>query len=218
MALRCRLTLAALGTLIAWTAWAQERAIYQDPQAPLESRVEDLLGRLTLEEKLELLGGTGFATKAIERVGLPAMGMCDGPIGVRGGGPGTDGPATVFPCGIAMAATWDPAIVERIGAAIGREVQHKGPGSQVILGPCVNIHRTPLGGRNGESFSEDPYLAARMAAAYVRGVQSTGAAACVKHYAVNNQEWERTGSASGPCGRSICRPSRPPSRKREPGA
>lgn len=192
MAKRCRPVLMALGTLIALAGWAQENALYRDPQAPLESRVADLLARLTLPEKLELLGGTGFATKAIERLGLPAMGMCDGPIGVRGGGPGTDGPATVFPCGIAMAATWDPAIVERIGAAIGREVQHKGPGSQVILGPCVNIHRTPLGGRNGESFSEDPYLAARMAAAYVRGVQSTGAAACVKHYAVNNQEWQRS--------------------------
>ncbi|MBU0606997.1 MAG: glycoside hydrolase family 3 protein, partial [Armatimonadetes bacterium] len=165
---------------------------YQDPKAPPEARVADLLGRLTFEEKLSLLGGTGFGTKAVERLGLPAMGMCDGPIGVRGGGPGTGGPATVFPCGIAMAATWDPATVRRIGADIGRELQNKGPGSQIILGPCVNLHRTPLGGRNGESYSEDPYLASRMAVAYVEGVQSTGAAACVKHYAVNNQEWQRT--------------------------
>lgn len=191
MALRHLSAITVLGALVSAGAWAQERPAYQDPQAPLEARVEDLLGRLTPQEKLDLLGGTGFGTKPIERLGLPALGMCDGPIGVRGGGPGTDGPATVFPCGIAMAATWDPAIVQRIGTAIGRELQNKGPGSQVILGPCVNIHRTPLGGRNGESFSEDPYLAARMAEAYVRGVQSTGAAACVKHYATNNQEWER---------------------------
>lgn len=164
---------------------------YRDVRAPLETRVQDLLGRLTLDEKLTLLGGTGFGTQPIPRLGVPAMGMCDGPIGVRGGGQGTGGPATVFPCGIAMAATWDPALVQRIGAAIGREVRNKGVGSQVILGPCVNIHRMPLGGRNGESFSEDPYLAARTAAAYVRGVQSMGAAACVKHYACNNQEWQR---------------------------
>lgn len=165
--------------------------VYKDAKAPLEARVEDLLKQLTLEEKLNLLGGTGFATKAIDRLGLPAMGMCDGPIGVRGGESGTQGPATSFPCGIAMAATWDPAIVERIGAAIGRELQNKGTGAYVILGPCVNIHRTPFGGRNGESYSEDPYLASRMAVAYVQGVQSTGASACVKHYACNDQEWER---------------------------
>ncbi|MCE5238563.1 glycoside hydrolase family 3 C-terminal domain-containing protein [bacterium] len=174
-----------------WPAAADQTPLYRDPRAPLEARVSDLLGRLTLEEKLSLLGGTGFGTRPIERLGLPAMGMCDGPIGVRGGGPGTSGPATVFPCGIAMAATWDPEIVQRIGAAIGREVQHKGVGAQIILGPCVNLHRTPQGGRNGESFSEDPYLASRMTVAYVTGVQSTGAAACVKHFAVNNQEWQR---------------------------
>lgn len=159
--------------------------------AAVEQRVNDLLARLTLEEKLKLVGGTGFGTQPVPRVGLPAMGMCDGPVGVRGGGEGTFGPATAFPSGIAMAATFDPGLVRRLGAAIGRELQNKGVGSQVILGPCVNIHRTPLGGRNAESFSEDPYLAARMAVAYVTGVQSTGAAACIKHYACNNQEHER---------------------------
>jgi beta-glucosidase len=178
-------------TTVALAQAANPIPTYKDPTAALEDRVADLLGRLTLEEKLDLLGGTGFATKPIERLGIPPMGMCDGPIGVRGGESGTQGPATAFPCGIAMAATWDPEIVQRIGAAIGRELQNKGIGASVILGPCVNIHRTPLGGRNGESYSEDPYLAARMAAAYVKGVQSTGASACVKHYACNNQEWER---------------------------
>ncbi len=170
---------------------AGQVAVYKDPTAPLEARVSDLLDRLTLTEKLELLGGTGFGTKPIERLGLPAMGMCDGPVGVRGGGEGTHGPATVFPSGIAMAATWDPELVERIGTGIGRELLNKGVGSHMILGPCVNIHRTPLGGRNAESFSEDPYLASRMTVAYIRGVQGTGAAACVKHYACNNQELQR---------------------------
>jgi len=179
---------AALGTL---PGEAQDTPAYQNSRAPLEVRVQDLLGRLTFDEKLLLLGGTGFGTQPVARLGLPAMGMCDGPIGVRGGGPGTFGPATVFPCGIAMAATWDPALVQRLGTAIGREVQNKGVGAQIILGPCVNLHRTPQGGRNGESYSEDPYLASRLAVAYVKGVQSTGAAACLKHYAVNNQEWQR---------------------------
>lgn len=166
--------------------------VYKNPAAPVEARVNDLLPRLTLQEKLELLEGTGFATKPIERLGIPPLRMCDGPNGVRGGDEGTLGPATAFPCGVAMAATWNPEIVQQIGAAIGRELQNKGTGASVILGPCVNIHRTPFGGRNAESFSEDPYLAARMTVAYITGVQSTGAAACVKHYACNNQEWERT--------------------------
>lgn len=183
------ITLASLVCLV--SAIAQTTPVYKDAHAALEARVSDLLGRLTLDEKLLLLGGTGFGTQPIARLGVPAMGMCDGPIGVRGGGPGTGGPATVLPSGIAMAATWDPALVQRLGAALGREVQNKGVGAQVILGPCVNLHRTPLGGRNAESFSEDPYLASRMAAAYVKGVQSTGAAACVKHFACNNQEFER---------------------------
>jgi len=188
-----RAVLIIVGCLALGAAYAADDAsIYRNPKAPLETRVADLLSRLTFEEKLSLLGGTGFGTRGLERLGLPPMGMCDGPVGVRGGGEGTTGPATVFPCGIAMAATWDPATVQRIGAAIGRELQNKGPGAQVILGPCVNLHRTPFGGRNGESFSEDPYLASRMAVAYVQGVQSTGAAACIKHYAVNNQEWLRT--------------------------
>ncbi len=195
---RSRITLALMaafclagGALPRALAADEPAPVYKDPKAGLEARVQDLLGRLTFEEKLSLLGGTGFGTTPIARLGVPPMGMCDGPIGVRGGGEGTTGPATVFPCGIAMASTWDPALVQREGVAIGRELQNKGPGSQVILGPCVCIHRTPLGGRNGESYSEDPYLAGRMAAAYVTGVQSTGAASCIKHYACNNQEWDR---------------------------
>lgn len=164
---------------------------YLNPRLPLEARVADLLPRLTLEEKLGLLGGTGFATRPIPRLQIPAMGMADGPMGVRGGTDGTQGPSTAFLCGVAMAATWDPVLVQRLGRAIGEEVQNKGEGADVILGPCVNIHRTPLSGRNWESFSEDPALAASMAAAYVSGVQSSGAAACVKHYACNNQEYER---------------------------
>ena len=165
---------------------------YQDPNAPLEQRVNDLFGRLTENEKLSLLGGRGFTTRAIPRLGLPAMAMADAGQGVRGGPRGTLGPATAFPCGVLMAATWDPELIGELGQAAGEEAKNKGPGVQVLLGPAINIHRSPLGGRNAEYFSEDPYLAARLAVDYIKGVQSMGVSACVKHYACNNEETDRT--------------------------
>ncbi|HEX2950264.1 MAG TPA: glycoside hydrolase family 3 N-terminal domain-containing protein, partial [Armatimonadota bacterium] len=165
--------------------------LYKDAKAPIEQRVEDILKQMTLEEKLDLLGGTGFTTKPIARLGLPAIGMVDGPMGARGGTGGTQGRASVFPCGVAMASTWDPAMIERVGWALGRETQHKGEGADVLLGPCVNIHRSPQGGRNAESFGEDPYLTSRIAVGYIKGLQSTGNAACIKHFACNNQEYQR---------------------------
>jgi len=165
---------------------------YLDPRAPLEARVDDLFGRLTPAEKLSLLTGTDFTTNPIPRLGVPAMGMADAGQGVRGGTAGTQGPATLFPAGVAMASTWDPELVGRIGAAIGSEALNKGTGAQVLLGPAVNIHRSPLGGRNGEYFSEDPFLAGRLAVGYIRGMQSTGCAACIKHYAANNEEVDRS--------------------------
>ena len=164
---------------------------YQDPKAPLEARVNDLFSRLTPEEKLTLLTGTGFTTNAIPRLGVPAMAMADAGQGVRGGMDSTLGPATLFPAGVTMASTWDPELVGRIGAAIGQEALNKGTGVQVLLGPAVNIHRSPLGGRNGEYFSEDPFLAGRMAVGYIQGMQGTGCAACIKHYAANNEEVDR---------------------------
>jgi beta-glucosidase len=162
-----------------------ERALYQNPSAPVDQRVDDLLARMTLEEKIALLGGdkTGFATRPLERLGIPGMTMTDGPVGVRWE------KSTAFPAGVAMAASWDPDLVSRIGVAIGREA--KAHGRDVLLGPCLNIHRVPQGGRNFESFGEDPYLASRMAVAYVRGVQGEGVIATAKHFAVNNQETER---------------------------
>lgn len=165
---------------------------YQDRNVPLEQRVNDLFGRLTGDEKLSLLGGRGFTTRAIRRLGLPPMAMADAGQGVRGGPRGTLGPATAFPCGVLMAATWDPALIGELGRAAGEEAKNKGPGVQVLLGPAINIHRSPLGGRNAEYFSEDPYLAARLAVDYIKGVQSMGVSACVKHYACNNEETDRT--------------------------
>lgn len=153
------------------------------PDVKLENRIADLLTKLTLEEKVSLMGGTGFDTKAIPRLGIPTLRMTDGPLGVR------TGRATAFPASIALAASWDTALVRRVGAALGRETKAKD--KNVLLAPCVNIHRVPHGGRNFESFGEDPFVAARMAVAYIEGVQSEGVAATVKHFAVNNQERER---------------------------
>ena len=181
----------AAALLLPSVASAQETTPYLDGKAPLDTRVEDLFSRLTPEEKLSLLGGTGFATPAIPRLGVPAMNMIDAGGGARGGIKATEGPATAFPAGVTMAATWDPALIARVGQAIAEETRNKGPGSQVLLGPAVNIHRSPLGGRDGEYLSEDPFLAARLAVGYIHGMQATGVAACVKHFACNNHEYDR---------------------------
>ena len=149
----------------------------------INERVENLVKQMTLEEKIDLLGGTGFATKPIKRLGIPELKMTDGPVGVRWD------KSTAFPSGVSMAATWDTSLINKLGAAIGEEV--KGKGRDVILGPCVNIARIPQGGRDFESFGEDPYLASRMAVSYIKGVQSENVAATVKHFACNNQEYER---------------------------
>jgi len=144
---------------------------------------------MTQAEKLSLLAFTGPAdaqhlnTPPIERLGIPALRTCDAPEGVR------DGTATSFPMGIVMASTWNPALIRQVGAAIGQEARAKN--RQVIYGPCVNIHRTPQSGRDYENYSEDPYLTGRLAVGYIEGMQSQGVAACVKHFACNNQETHR---------------------------
>jgi beta-glucosidase len=171
--------------------WADNTAFYQDSHAPVETRVADLFDRLSSDEKLELLGGTGFTTQSIPRLGVPPMAMADAGQGVRGGEDSTLGPATAFPAGVLMAASWDTNLIGQVGRAIGEEAHNKGTGVQIELGPAVNIHRSPLGGRNAEYFSEDPYLAAQLAVSYIRGMQSAGVAACVKHFACNNQETDR---------------------------
>jgi len=153
--------------------------------------VAALFRRLTQHEKLTMLTGTGFTTQPIPRLGIPALAMADGPRGVRGGQDGTFGNATQFLEPIAMAATWNPEVINTVGKALGEETLNKGTGARVILGPCVNIERSPLGGRDGESFGEDPYLAGQIAVGYIRGVQSTGASACIKHFACNNEEIDR---------------------------
>ena len=176
---------------IASRSFAQTIPVYKNPKAPLEARVQDLFERMTQEEKLGFLTGTGFTTQPISRLGVPAMAMADAGQGVRGGASSTQGPATQFPSGVAMASSWDPLLVGQIGKAIGEEALNKGTRVQVLLGPAVNIQRSPLGGRNSEYFSEDPFLAGRLAVGYIQGMQSTGCAACVKHFACNNEEADR---------------------------
>jgi beta-glucosidase len=154
-----------------------------DRSSVVESRIDALIKKLTLEEKVSMLGGTGFASKPVKRLGIPSLEMTDGPLGVRWG------LATAFPAGVAMAATWDTSLIRRIGEALGEEAI--GHGRNTLLGPCVNIQRTPYGGRNFESFGEDPYLASWMAVSYIHGVQNKNVVATVKHFAVNNQETER---------------------------
>ena len=154
-----------------------------DNNEPIDKRVDELVHKLTLEEKVEMIGGTGFETKPIERLGIPSLKMTDGPVGVRWG------ISTAYPSGISMGATWNPGLINRIGQEIARDVKSKG--RNVILGPCVNIARIPMGGRDFESFGEDPFLTSRIAVDYIKGVQSENVAATIKHFACNNQEYER---------------------------
>lgn len=167
-----------------WGCENQKNPDYKNRELPVEARIDDLLKRLTLDEKVSLMGGMGFESKSVERLGIPSLKMTDGPNGVRDGNR-----ATSFPAVIAMAATWDTDLVNKIGVALGRET--RALGHNFLLGPCVNIHRIPYGGRNFESFGEDPYLTSRMTVAYIKGVQSQNVLTSVKHFACNNQEWNR---------------------------
>ena len=168
-------------------------AISAKSQNGIEERISELLSQMTLREKVSMLSGAdAWHTVAIPRLGIPAITMSDGPHGVRAADPGTGrkvGPATSFPTGISMASTWNEDLMERAAVALGQETRYFG--CDVLLGPCVNIVRGPLGGRNFETYSEDPYLAGRMGIAYVKGLQSQKIAASLKHFAANNQEYER---------------------------
>jgi beta-glucosidase len=175
-------------------------APYKSANLPVEQRVKDLLSRMTLEEKASMLAGSGWMESMPNaRLGIPAIKMADGPMGVRSWAGSSaitsaaNAPAKVlttsFPSGVAMAATWDVPLVQKEGQAIAQEV--KALGRDMILGPTVNINRVPLWGRNFEGYGEDPYLAARLGVAYIKGVQGEGVIPSVKHFAANNEEFER---------------------------
>ncbi|MBC7940319.1 MAG: glycoside hydrolase family 3 C-terminal domain-containing protein, partial [Chitinophagaceae bacterium] len=157
------------------------------PPAQVERRVEALLAQLTLDEKLRMLSGdeTGFASAGVPRLGIPALKMTDGPVGVRDGSTA----ANAYPVSVNLAATFDTDLAARFGVALGKDTQAKG--KHVLLGPCVGIARFPLGGRNFECFGEDAFLSSRMAVSVIQGIQSRPVIATVKHFAVNDQEWRR---------------------------
>jgi beta-glucosidase len=180
------------------TAVAAETPSYLDASRPVETRVEDLLSRMTLEEKISLIhADSKFTTAAIPRLGIPRRWLDDGPHGVREDiGPDTwaaaghtDDFSTAMPAGICLAATWNPELGFSEGEAIGQEARARG--KDIMLGPGVNILRTPLCGRNFEYLGEDPFLSGAMCSGYIRGEQSQNISSCVKHFALNNQEFQR---------------------------
>jgi beta-glucosidase len=174
----------SIGLLIFWFVLPALCQTAPVSQAAIEARIDSLLKQLTLEEKIDIIGGIdSFFIRANQRIGLPRLKMADGPVGVR-----NYGPSTVFG-GIGLAATWDPELAQRIGAVIGEDARARGV--HFMLGPGVNIYRAPMCGRNFEYFGEDPFLSARTAVAYIKGMQSQGVSATVKHYLGNNQEYDR---------------------------
>lgn len=153
-------------------------------------KMETLLNEMTLAEKVSLLAGADmWHTVAIKRLGIAAIQVSDGPNGVRGADDNLGETSVCFPVGVAMGATWNPELIEQVGRALAAEIHAKG--AHLLLAPTVNIHRTPIAGRNFECFAEDPYLNGIMAAAYINGLQKAGISACIKHFVANDQEFER---------------------------
>jgi beta-glucosidase len=174
------------------------RPPYLDPSKPIDTRIDDLMSRLTLDEKVGLLHANGkFRAGGVERLGVPYLWTADGPQGIReelgldSWSPAgwTSDFATAMPVGIALASTWNVELAEAYGHTVGDEARARG--KHVILGPALNIQRTPLGGRTYDYFGEDPWLAGRITVAYVKGMQAEQTIACIKHFAVNNQETNR---------------------------
>src|SRR6185437_3637519 len=156
----------------------------------LEQKVNSIVGEMTLEQKIDMLGGVNtFDVRGYPELGLPVLHTSDGPIGVR-----NDGPDTAMAGGISLASSWDPALATRVGEQLGRDARAKG--KHFLLGPGVNIYRSPLNGRNFEYFGEDPFLGSRIAVGYIEGMQSEGVSATIKHYMGNNSEYDRHNTES----------------------
>jgi beta-glucosidase len=188
----CALIAGAMAVAVA------QQPVYLDPNALIESRVEDALQRMTLQEKVAILHAQSkFSSPGVSRLGIPENWMSDGPHGIRAevmwdewfGANWTNDSCIAFPALTCLAATWNPDMALLYGRSIGEEARYRN--KNVLLGPGVNIYRTPLNGRNFEYMGEDPCLASKMVVPYVKGVQQNGVAACVKHYALNNQEVAR---------------------------
>jgi len=191
IALLCMLSVADLQ--------AQTKPVYLDNTQPIEKRVKDALSKMTMEEKVAMCHAQSkFSSKGVPRLGIPEVWMADGPHGIReevfwndwGGAEWTNDSCTAFPALTCLAASFNPQMSLLFGISIGEEARYRN--KTVLLGPGVNIYRTPLNGRNFEYMGEDPYLASRMVVPYIQGVQQNGVAACVKHFALNNQEVDRS--------------------------
>lgn len=189
------ITLCALAFGLAGKA---QTPVYLDEARPIEERVKDALSRMTLEEKVAMCHAQSkFSSPGVPRLGIPELWMSDGPHGVReeiqwsswSNAGWTNDSCTAFPALTCLAATWNPEMAALYGKAVGEEARFRE--KDILLGPGVNIYRTPLNGRNFEYMGEDPYLAGRMVVPYVQELQKNGVAACVKHYALNNQEKQR---------------------------
>ena len=174
--------LCCLGIFLALTGGAQKIMISEADKA----RARDLVEKMTTDEKISYLSGeTSFSLRPIERLGIPRILLADGPQGIRN----HCKHSTLYPCGILAASTWNRDLIHRYGEGLGNDARARGVG--ILLGPGVNIYRSPLCGRNFEYMGEDPYLTSEIACSYIRGVQSKGVIATVKHFAANNQEWSR---------------------------
>ena len=195
------LSIVAIATVGITTAIAQQKndtPIYLNPDAPIEERVEDALSRMTLREKIAIIHAQSkFSSPGVPRLGIAELWCTDGPHGIRPEvmwdeweqARWTNDSCIAYPALTCLAATWNREVADLYGVSIGEEARFRD--KDVLLGPGVNIYRTPLCGRNFEYMGEDPYLAAQMVVPYVRGVQRQGVAACVKHYALNNEEQHR---------------------------
>lgn len=192
------ITASMLSLLLGGTVQAQSLPVYLDDSKPIENRIEDALSRITVEEKVALIHAQSkFSSPGVARLGIPEFWMTDGPHGIRpevlwdewNQAGWTNDSCVAFPALTCLAATWNPEAALLYGQSIGEEARYRN--KTVLLGPGVNIYRTPLNGRNFEYMGEDPYLASQMVVPYVKGVQQNGVAACVKHYALNNQEINR---------------------------
>ncbi|HSJ87481.1 MAG TPA: glycoside hydrolase family 3 C-terminal domain-containing protein [Anaerolineales bacterium] len=159
------------------------------------SHIDDLLSQMTIEEKISMLAGADlWSSVPVPRLNIPQFKTTDGPNGARGAWGSMASPSVATPVGIALGATWNPALVEKVGNVLADELEAKG--AHILLAPTVNIHRTPIAGRNFECYSEDPFLSGMLASAYIKGIQEKGKGACIKHFVANDQEFERFSMSS----------------------
>lgn len=187
-------TKTSLVALLCAAALTTSAALAQAPQPDsdaIHAKVNAIIQKMTLEQKLEYIGGTGFAVRAMPSLGLPALEMSDGPFGVRSN---AGLPSTTYAIGIGLAASWNRDLAYKVGEGIGRDARARGV--NFMLGPGIDIYRSPRNGRNFEYFGEDPYLTGEIATGYIKGMQTEGVSATVKHYMGNNNEYLRHDSDS----------------------